>query len=180
MLTRRHTVPVEDDVAPQRTEHYEEVVEPVTNRILQFIGLVIGIGFTVLGIAVVAKTGVDTSHIYQPHTAVWHLSQNPLMGLIEIAFGVLVVLSSVTPGGTRPALAFFGVLSFVFGLIVVTNVAPNHLFNWVAVNHRNGWLFFAVGLVLALPALLMPDRWGHRVVDERPVATRRGRFIASH
>ncbi len=173
MLTRRTSVPVDDDVA---AEQYEVVERPVS-RIPQIIGLIIGIGFTVLGIATVARTGFDTGHIYEPHTAVWHLSQNPLMGVIEIAFGVLLVLSSVEAGGTRPALAFFGILSFVFGLVVVLNVAPNHLYHWVAVNHRNGWLFFAVGLALALPALLMPEVLERRVQGTRQ---RHTRFVTTH
>ncbi|HEY3832335.1 MAG TPA: DUF4383 domain-containing protein [Acidimicrobiia bacterium] len=167
MLTRRSTVPV-DDVASERYETYERR----SSRIPQLIGLVIGVAFMVLGIAAVARTSVNTDHIYDPHMFVWHLWQNPLMGLIEIAFGALVVLSSVQPGGTRAAQAFFGVVAFAFGLIVVLNVAPNHLYHWVAVTHRNGWLFLIAGLVLAIPALVTPNVVERRVEGERPVNRR--------
>ena len=167
MLTRRSTPPV-DDVASERYAIYERR----SSRIPQIIGLVVGVGFTVLGIAAVARAGVNTDHIYTPQTFVWHLWQNPLMGLIEIAFGVFVVLSSVESGGTRAAQAFFGVVAFAFGLIVVLNVAPNHLFHWVAVTHRNGWLFLVAGLVLAIPALLTPDVVEQRVEGERPANRR--------
>ena len=37
---------------------------------LQIIGLIIGIGAGVLGIAAVASTGFDTDHIYTPHHVV--------------------------------------------------------------------------------------------------------------
>ncbi len=169
MLTRRSSVAVDDEVAPERYERYERTA----SRLPQLIGLVIGVGFTVLGIAAVARTGVDTGHIYQPHQMVWHLSHNPLMGLIEIGFGVFVMLGSVEPGGTRSALAFLGTAAFAFGLVVVLDVAPNHLYRWVAVTHRNGWMYLVVGLVLALPALFTPDVVvERRVRDTTPVVTR--------
>jgi len=163
MLTRRSSVAVDDVAAPEHYETYERRV----SRIPQIIGLVIGIGMLVLGIAAVARTGIDTDHIYQPHLLVWHLPHNQLLGLLEIAFGLLVILSSVEPGGTRSAQAFLGVVSFAFGLVVVLNVAPNHLYDWVGVQHRNGWFFLIVGLVLAIPALLTSD-----VVEQRVAGTR--------
>jgi hypothetical protein len=162
MLARQHAVAT-DTVAPEHYETYERRV----SRIPQVIGLVIGVIILVLGIAAVARTGIDTSHIYQPHLVVWHLPHNQLLGMVEIAFGLLVILSSVEPGGTRAALAFFGVVAFAFGLVILLNVAPNHLYDWVGVQHRNGWFFLVAGLLLAIPALLTPDVVEQRVEGDR-------------
>jgi hypothetical protein len=123
---------------------------------LQIIGLIVGIGFAALGIASIARTGFDTSHIYTPHLVVWHLPQSPLMGLIEIAFGALLVLASVPAGGARSVIMFLGAASLAFGIVVLVEAMPNRLNHWLAVDHGNGWLFTIVGAVLVLAALLMP------------------------
>ena len=139
----------------------------------QVIGLVVGIGFTVLGVAAVARTGFDTAHIYTPHDTVWRLPHSPLLGVIEVGFGVLMVLSSVVPGGLRTLMALLGAVSLAFGIVVLIEAAPSQLNRWLAVTHANGWLFTAVGAVVLLAALFSPVFSGgmHRRVvrDERVV-----------
>jgi len=102
MLRRIHTTdgePVAESgyVAEGRT--VEATMPPWSP--LQIIGLIAGIGMGVLGIAAVARTGFDTAHIYTPHDVVWKLPHSPLLGVIEIGFGLLMVLGSVVPGGWR-------------------------------------------------------------------------------
>jgi hypothetical protein len=123
---------------------------------LQLIGLIVGIGMGVLGVAAVARTGFDTSHIYTPHDLVWKFPHSPLLGVIEIGFGLLMVLGSVVPGGWRSFLALLGAISLAFGIVVLVEAAPNRLNDWLAVTHRNGWLFTAIGAVVVLAALLSP------------------------
>jgi hypothetical protein len=187
MLTRRHSVAV-DDVTPAATstrrssaeyvpaapaaERYE-LMERRVSRIPQIIGLLVGVAITVLGIAALARTGIDVDHIYEPRLLVWHLPHNQLFGMIETAFGLLVILSSIEVGGTRPALAFFGVVAFAFSLVVLFDVAPNHLYEWLGVTRRNGWMYLAVGLLLAIPALLTHDVIERRVAGETVTPTAR-------
>ena len=54
---------------------------------LQIIGLIVGIGAGVLGVAAVASTGFDTDHIYTPQHVVGSFPHSPLLGVIEIGFG---------------------------------------------------------------------------------------------
>jgi hypothetical protein len=122
----------------------------------QLIGLVIGLGFTVLGIAAVAQTGFDTDHIYRPHELVWRLPHSPLLAVCEIGFGVLMILASVVPGGVRELMALLGAISLAFGIVILVDAATDDLNNWFAVTHRSGWLFTIVGAVALLAALLSP------------------------
>jgi MFS family permease len=136
----------------------------------QIIGLIVGIGFVVLGVAAVAKTGFDTDHIYRPVDVVWHMPHSPLFGVIEIGFGVLMVLASVVPGGSRTLMAFLGAISLAFGLVLLGESVPNRLNDWLGATHRNGWLFAIVGGVVLLAALLAPVFGGH--VHRRETTTR--------
>jgi hypothetical protein len=122
----------------------------------QILGLLIGIGFTVLGIAAVARTGFDTDHIYRPHSLVWHLPHSPLLAVSEIGFGVLMILASVVPGGMRELMALLGAISLAFGIVILVDAAPDNLSNWFAVTHRSGWFFTVVGAVTVLMALVSP------------------------
>src|SRR5205085_576705 len=76
---------VTDDAVEER-----RVTDPTPWSPAQIIGLIVGIGFTVLGIAAVATTGFHTDHIYTPHDTVWRLSHSPLLAVCEIGFGVLM------------------------------------------------------------------------------------------
>jgi hypothetical protein len=121
----------------------------------QLVGMVIGIGFTVLGIVAVARTGFDPSHIYTPRTSVWHLPHTPLLAVIEIGYGILMVLASVVPGAIRTLMGLLGAAALVLGIVVLA--APSHrLSRWLAVNHTSGVLFTIVGAVVVLAAIISP------------------------
>jgi len=141
---------------------------------LQFIGLIAGIGFGVLGIAAVARTGFDTAHIYTPHDLVWKFPHSPLLAVIEIGFGLLLVLGSVVPAGSRGFLGLLGSIALAFGIVVLTESVPNRLNDWLAVTHRNGWLYVITGGVVLLASLVAPVFGGvrrrHRVVRRDEVA----------
>ena len=77
---------------------------------LQIIGLIVGIGAGVLGVAAVASTGFDTAHIYTPQHVVGSFPHSPLLGVIEIGFGLLMVIGAVVPGGVRTLVALLGVV----------------------------------------------------------------------
>ena len=87
---------------------------------------------------------------------VWHLSHTPLLGAIEIAFGALLILASVVPGGFRSLMMLLGAIALGFGLVVLLDVAPNRLHHWLGVTHRHGWLFVIAGAVILVAALFSP------------------------
>jgi hypothetical protein len=121
----------------------------------QFIGLIVGVGFAVLGIVAVNRTGFDTSHIYTPRVIVWHLAHNPLLAVIEIGFGVLMIIASIVPGGLRTLMALLGAAALVLGIVVLAG--PSHrLTHWLAVSHSSGVLFTVVGAVVVLAATISP------------------------
>src|SRR4051794_13979181 len=122
----------------------------------QFIALIGGLGFLVLGIAAVAQTGFDTDHIYRPHERVWGLWHSPLLGLIEIGFGVLLLIAAVVPGGLRELMALLGAASLAFGLVIFVDSARDDLNRWLGVTERSGWFFTIVGAVILLTAMLSP------------------------
>jgi len=165
-------VPNEDrDYAVVSSGRTSESVTPPWSP-AQIIGVIVGIGFTVLGFAAVARTGFDTGHIYTPHDVVWRLPHSPLLALIEVGFGVLVLLSSVVPGGIRTLMALLGAISVAFGIVVLAADTPNRLNHWLGVTHRNGWLYTVVGAVLVLAALASPvfaGRSRRRVVRDEHV-----------
>jgi hypothetical protein len=122
----------------------------------QIIGLIIGIGFIVLGAAALAKTGFDTSHVDRPHDVVWHFAHSPLLGVIEIAYGALLVIASVIPGAARTLMTFLGAIGVAFGIVVLVQSVPNTLNDWLAVTHRNGWLYLTAGGVVLLAGIFSP------------------------
>jgi len=122
---------------------------------LQLIGLIVGVGFTVLGIVAVARTGFDTSHIYTPRTVVWHLRHNPLLAVIEIGYGVLMILASVVPGGLRALMGLLGAAALVLGIVTLAG-PPQRINHWLAVANANGVVFTIVGAVVVLAAIVSP------------------------
>jgi hypothetical protein len=163
MAIRRSSVQDDEMARPVvRDEMYAEEVDDRTSRPAmiwspaQIVGLIVGLGFVILGVAALARTGFDTSHVYTPHDAVWNLWHSPLLGAIEIGFGALMIVASVVPGALRTLMALLGVIAFGFGLVVLLDVAPHRLNKWLAVTHRNGWLFLVVGAVVLLAAFFSP------------------------
>jgi hypothetical protein len=152
------TVESERRVAEDRT--VDAAIPPWSP--LQIIGLVAGIGFGVLGITAVARTGFDTAHIYTPHDVVWKLPHSPLLGVIEIGFGLLLILGSIVPGGARGFLTLLGSISLAFGIVVLTESIPNRLNDWLAVTHRNGWVYVITGGVVLVASLVAPVFGGVR------------------
>jgi hypothetical protein len=142
----------------------------------QIIGLIVGIGFIVLGVAALAKTGFDTSHVDQPHDVVWHFAHSPLLGAIEVAYGALLVIASVVPGASRTLMALLGAIAVAFGLVVLIVTEPNKLNDWLAVTNRNGWLYLIAGGVVLLAALFSPV-FGGGYRRERTNPDRRDREV---
>jgi hypothetical protein len=157
--------PLDDRRSYGVTERRASGMTTRTWSLAQIIGLIVGIGYTALGIAAVVDTGFNTDHLDTPHHMVWNFAHSPLLGAIEIAFGVLMILASIVPGGARVSLAFLGAVALIFGIVVLAVSTPNSLNDWLATTHRNGWLYLITGAVVLLAALFSPDfGGGHRTV----------------
>lgn len=156
-MTRRTTEYVDEtsDAPDAYVTRDVPAANPTPWSPVQFIGLIVGIGFTVLGIVAVARTGFNTAHIYAPHVRVWHLPQNPLLAVIEIGYGVVVILASVVPGGLRGLMGLLGAAALVLGIVVLTG-PPHRLAHWLAVAHSNGVLYTVVGAVVIVAAIVSP------------------------
>jgi hypothetical protein len=141
----------------------------------QVIGMIVGIGFTVLGIAAVADLGFDTSDLYQPQREVWQLPHSPLLGLGEIGFGVLMIVASVVPGAVRSLMALLGAGALVFGIAILVEAGIDDLRRWFGVEDSNGWLYAITGAAVLLAAMLSPvfvgggRRTRRRYVRSRPM-----------
>jgi hypothetical protein len=160
---------------PTETEHYVverperrvadgyEVEHGERNRSMlaqwspaQLVGMIVGIGITVLGFVALARTGFNTDNIYSPHALAWRLPHSPLMALIEVGFGVLLIVGSVAPGGIRSLIALLGAAALSFGIVVVSMRPPDRLNHWLGVEDKNGWFYIIVGGVLLLAGFLSP------------------------
>src|SRR5439155_5199762 len=80
---------------PTDTEHYAEE-RPVSEgyetehgerkrsmlaqwSLAQLVGLIVGVGVTVMGVVALARTGFDIDNIYSLHALAWWLPQSPLV-----------------------------------------------------------------------------------------------------
>jgi hypothetical protein len=154
MVIHREREQVYEDDAPA-TYVARDVPAATPWSPVQIIGLIGGVAFAVLGIVAVARTGFNTSHIYTPRTTVWQLPHTPLLAVIEIGWGVLMILASVVPGGFRTLMGLLGAAALVLGIVVLAG--PSHrLVHWLAVDHTSGVVYTVVGAVVALAAIVSP------------------------
>lgn len=123
----------------------------------QIVAVVVGIGFLVLGIAGLARTGLPVDHMMSPQKDVIGFRHTPLLGAIEIGFGALLIVSGVVAGGARSLMAFLGVVATTFGILVLIDVAPNRIHRWLGVGEPYGWLALVAGIVVLIAAFVSPE-----------------------
>lgn len=119
----------------------------------QIISLIIGLVFIVLGGVALLRTGVGID-LFEPTTTVAGLSYTPLLGMIEIAFGLLMLAAGAFPGGSD-GVVFLGVLALAFGLLLV--IEPAAFNESLSAGRAHGWLYVITGGVAALTGLLTPS-----------------------
>src|SRR5262245_41856336 len=85
----------------------------------QFVSLLVGIAAVVFGIVALADTGIHGNWLRSPHREVWSFDHTPLLAVIEIAFGVVLILAAVSATGSRAVMALFGLLAVAFGILIV-------------------------------------------------------------
>ena len=160
----------------RRTRTVDE--EPVTTSTpvwspAQLVAILMGVASVVFGVLALTKTGLDLGHVKTPHDTFAGFHHTPFLGLAEIAFGVLLVLSGLRPVAGRSLMTLLGAAAAALGAILIFDFWNETLHEWLGTHDRNGYLFIAVGAVLLAAAFLMPVAGGstRTVVRERVVDT---------
>ena len=135
----------------------------------QFVSLIVGVAAIVLGIVALAKTGIHGNWLRTPQREVWSFDLTPLLAVVEIAFGVLLVLAWVSAGASRAFMALLGALAVAFGVLILADAWPARMHRWFGVHDRNGWLFVITGGAVLVAGLLLPTfkRPETRIVREQ-------------
>jgi hypothetical protein len=138
------------------------------------IALGIGLFFAVLGGIALARTGLDFNDVHHPHRIVgwgdWH--HTPLLALIELGFGVLMMVAGAVPGALRGLMGLLSAMALGFGIFVITDAAPARLHTWLGVHHANGWLYIVTGAVGLAATMFSPVVWTDRSRTGRRVRRR--------
>jgi hypothetical protein len=138
----------------------------------QIVAVVIGIASIAFGAFALTRTGLDLDNLTGPHDSVLSFHHTPLLGLLEIAFGVLLVVAGMRPVAGRALMTLLGGAALGLGIVTVLDLWPRRLHDWLAVHDRNGWLFVIVGATLLAVAFFAPFvHQRDRVTRERVPAT---------
>lgn len=147
----------------------DELVEHRVERMpwspAQVVALVIGAIFVLMGVIALVRAGLEFDRMFSPEVAVADLHHTPLLGLIEVAFGLFLVMAGALPGGARDGMVFLGVVALGFGIVVI--VEPDSMHRTLGVHAENGWVYLISGILVVLTAMLAPVFWAR---DSRAVA----------
>ncbi len=130
----------------------------------QLIALAFGVFFVVLGAVAMTRGGLSGNTFDSKIVNVLGFDHTALLGVIELVFGLLLVLAGAVPGAGRGTMAFLGVLALGFGIIVLA--AADQLRGTLGVTDANGWLYVITGianLVAAMAAPIIYSRQRHTV-----------------
>ena len=141
---------VERQVATSRTTRFSPAA------IIAGVG---GVVLLVLGLITIAKGGLSGS-VTEPVVEVVGFTQTPLLGLIEAGVGLLLLLCALW--GARASVILVGTLIAIAGVVVVAT--PDSFADTLAAETSYGWFLIIVGGLVALVALLVPDRSSRVVV----------------
>jgi hypothetical protein len=149
----------------RRAESHEEVVERRKRwDTFGFLTAGYGAALAVMGALALVRTGVDESW-YEPVTEVAGVRQSPLLGAIELAAGVVLVLALLL------GLRMFAALVAIAGGVAATVVAiePSRVNPELAI--QRGWAIALAAASLACGLLLIAtrDRRRERRVVRHPV-----------
>lgn len=124
----------------------------------QLVALVIGAFFIILGAVTLAKTGLNSDGFTTTHVSALGFGHTPLLGVIDLVYGLLLVMAGAVPGAGRGTMAFLGVLALGFGVVVLS--ASGSLYDSLGVTDSSGWLYIIVGVVTLVAAFAAPVIFG--------------------
>jgi len=134
----------------------------------QLVAIIGGVIFLVLGGIALARSGVGGSSITSTHVHVAGSVQTQLMAYLELVFGALLLAAGSIPGAGRGGMTFLGLVSLVFGIIVVAQ--PSSFEPRLGIGSGYGVFLIVVGVVLVVAAIVSPVYWG---MDRRYGSRRR-------
>lgn len=136
----------------------------------QFVALIIGAIFAIIGGIVLARTGINFSNVTGNHVTVAGMDHTAIMGVIELAVGLFLIGTGAIPGGARGGMTFFGVLMLGFGIVMlIGDNSTSAMHRWFTTDDGAGWLFVIAAAILLLTAMLSPVIFG---TDRRRYARR--------
>lgn len=158
----------------RRTTHVEPAETIVRPRIwstAQLVALLIGAGFIVLGAVALNGTGFSTSHLYEPFERVWTLGHTPLLAIIEVSFGIAMVIAALRPMAGRALMMLLSIGAIGSGVVILADVWPRRVHHWFGASHRNGWLYVIAGGIGVVAAIFAPTiaRSRRRIVRRHSV-----------
>lgn len=132
----------------------------------QVIAALIGIGYIVLGAIALARTGFNVHHVTAPVTSVWRWHQTPILGLVEVAFGVLMLVAAVRPAAAKALMWLLSLAALGLGITVLIGAFTYQLQVWLGATRNDAWLYVgtgALGLIASMgsPTFLHARRVGH-------------------
>lgn len=129
----------------------------------QIVALAVGVIFVVLGGVALLRTGIRVDTIFEPTTTVAGLAYTPLLGIIELTFGLILMALGAFPGASD-GIVFLGLVAFAFGLLLI--IEPAAFQASIAAGRAHGWFYVVTGGATALTALVTPAVAG-RVVSRQ-------------
>jgi hypothetical protein len=117
---------------------------------------VIGLASCAFGIWALVETGVDTDQLYRPTETVLGMTQTPAVALVELAFGLLVLFSTLVPVVGRAMFAVLGAAAIAAGVIIVADWWQATTTDFARSDETLGWVYIGVGAVAFLAAMLLP------------------------
>jgi hypothetical protein len=135
----------------------------------QIVALAFGIFFLALGAVTLSRAGGGNGDLTSGRVVVWSFGGNAITAIVEIVYGLLLILAGAVPGAGRATMAFLGVLALGAGII--TLAARASLYDGLGVNEATGWLFLIAGIAnliaaMAAPVFFAADRESIRRDDE--------------
>lgn len=124
----------------------------------QLVALVVGLLLLVLGAVTLANTGINGSGLTGTKVLTWGFGQTPLLAIIELVFGLLLVLAGAVPGAGRGTMALLGAILLAAGIVVIASASS--LYDSLGTNQAAGWLFAVAGAVTLAAAMLAPVIFG--------------------
>jgi hypothetical protein len=144
-------------------------VEAVPWSPAQLFALGIGLFLAVLGGIALARTGLDLGDVHHPHRIVgwgdWH--HTPLLALIELGYGVVMIVAAVVPGAWRGLMGLLSAIALGFGIFVLADAMPGRMHLWLGVHHANGWLYVTLGAIGLVATMFSPVFWRSRTATRR-------------
>ncbi|HEX3946247.1 MAG TPA: hypothetical protein VHW47_01020 [Acidimicrobiales bacterium] len=137
----------------------------------QFVAGIVGIVYVVVGGIALARTGTDFSNIGSTHASVAWLHFTCLSAIVQLAAGVLLLVSAIGPAASKSASGVLGVASLAWGIIIVADV-PRLFLTW-GYTRSTGISYIVAGAVLLIGGLASPVFFSRR----REVVSGTGQYV---